>query len=215
VGIRLKDQTALDALLGHRPSAKPGRGKPAQFLTKKAPAPVRLLEPGTVIAAFEVTGQPVPWRAPLRGRGKHVRTEPHVKAWKETVARAAEAAGLGESAGIPPYEGPVEVELYACRSAKARKPGERWVSKPDGDNLFKLIADAISGNVFKAPGKDPVTGKRIIAAHMPPSPVGRIIADDKLIADPIVHKRYWTRPLAYIIVRAAGRIDAGPYPFAP
>src|SRR5262249_18388451 len=113
VAIRVKDARSLESFVGRKPQAKvKAKGKGKGKAPKRPPAPPlppRPLEPdGTVLAAFEVVGKPVPWRAPLRGRGNHVRTQEHVKAWKELVARSAENAGLGQSAGQVPYQGPVE-----------------------------------------------------------------------------------------------------------
>lgn len=211
--IRIKNAKALGplaVLAGVRPPPPPPRKRE----TRRRLA-ADLATPGDVIACFEVSGQAVPWRAPLTGAGGLHYTPEHVVAWKETVARAAEAAGFGESTGQAPYRGPVHLIVYVCRKApRGRRPGDRWDARPDADNLFKGLGDAVSGNVFKAAGVDPETGNPIPARLMPPSSVGRILADDNLVTDVVILKRYWTRPLCYLEVVAVDRHDPGPYPFS-
>jgi Holliday junction resolvase RusA-like endonuclease len=176
--------------------------------------PLRLFRPGRVLAAVEVAGRPVPWRAPIHGKGRSW-TPAHVKVWKQTVARAVHEAGYGEAAGVPPYSGPVRVEVYVCRECpRGKRPGDVWAARPDIDNLFKGLGDSISGNVFKKKTRDPHTGESLPARLAPPSPVGRVLADDNQIIEVHITKLYWTHALAWIRVVAVAPSAAGPFPFS-
>ena len=172
------------------------------------------LPPGTVIATFEVKKSPRPWRAPLF-KGNAAVSPARVKRFKEAIAWSAHEAGYGEQAGIPPYNAPVEVHLYLCRKAPAGvAPGTRWARRPDWDNLSKGICDSVSGNVFKKIVKGGGPGGEDLPARLaPPSPIGRILADDNIVTDAVVRKRYWTRGLVFVRVIAVAVADSGPYPF--
>jgi Holliday junction resolvase RusA-like endonuclease len=87
------------------------------------------------------------------------------------------------------------------------------VGRPDADNFYKGIPDAISGNVFKKSSVNPLTGKKTPACSAPPSPVGRVLRDDSQVSDVAVYKRHWPRPLVYVRVTALDPLDPGPYPF--
>lgn len=193
-------------------SAKSRPRAPRPRRPKKAPP---ALKPhGTVIAAFEVDGRAVPW-SPPKVMGKVARTGARVKTWKESVATAAHASGFGEAAGVPPYEGPVAVELWFCRAVKVkRRRATRCTARPDWDNLAKGVCDALSGNVFRVwqKRKRPTDPKPM---PPPPSPIGRLMADDNQVSDAMVFKRYWSRDLVYIKVVAVDPRDDGPYPFTP
>jgi Holliday junction resolvase RusA-like endonuclease len=203
VVIRVRSLKQLEALVGFK-VRPPGRRPRAPRRKRQED----LSRPGTVVASFEVSGLAVPWRAPITGAGGQHYTPEHVNRWKETVALAARDAGLGESNGVAPYQGPVYLVVYICRKApRGREPGDRWDARPDADNLFKGLGDAISGNVFKEAGEG--TPARL----MPPCPVGRILADDKLVTDVDIRKRYWHRSLCHVSVVAVARHDPGPYPF--
>jgi Holliday junction resolvase RusA-like endonuclease len=170
-----------------------------------------------VVAEFEVPGEAVPYSGSRAlGRGRVV-TEPKFKSWKEELARHVHGLGLGQANGRDPYRGPVEVVVYLCRACpRGRRPGDVWDTKPDVDNLYKGIPDAISGNVFKAAVKGGAEdGGDLPACAAPPSPVGRLLADDKQVTDVTVRKRYWFRPLVFVRVVAAAPRDLGPYPFGP
>lgn len=208
--IRVRNARQLEILTGARVPAAAPRARPPR--RRRAAG---LFPDGAVVAEFEVDGRAVPWRAPLSGAGGVHYTPEHVAAWKETVALAARAAGLGESNGVAPYRGPVWAVVYLCRKCpRGRRPGDRWDARPDADNLFKGLGDSISGNVFKKAGVDPATGREIPARLMPPSPIGRILHDDNLVTDVSIFKRYWTRDLCRIQVVAVARNDPGPYPFS-
>jgi Holliday junction resolvase RusA-like endonuclease len=137
------------------------------------------------VARFWVAGLAVPWRAPVFGKGG-LKTEEHVKRWKNTIALEAHRAGHGEAAGKVPYLAPVLLRLVFCRATKTKKRwGTPWPTRPDIDNLTKGCADSLTGNVFKKPAKG------VPARLMPPSPVGRILADDNLVTDLDIRKRWW------------------------
>jgi Holliday junction resolvase RusA-like endonuclease len=93
---------------------------------------------------FTVPGVPVAW-ARARQRGRHHFTAPEVTAAKRRVALAARRAGVEKV-----VDGPVLVELRfdydAEETTVAVRPLEVGkVTRPDIDNLAKLVLDALNG----------------------------------------------------------------------
>jgi Holliday junction resolvase RusA-like endonuclease len=75
------------------------------------------------------------------GKGR-VYTPAKTKEYENTVAWAAKAAMMGR----PMIEGPVQITMVCCFSAKSRS----WhVSKPDLDNCAKSVIDGLVGVVLK------------------------------------------------------------------
>ncbi len=94
---------------------------------------------------FTVPGEPVAW-ARARQHGKHFFTAPHVTAHKALVQAAAlRNIAVWESTG------PFIIECHFCFgrpkswSKKKREETLHHLSKPDVDNLVKLIKDALNG----------------------------------------------------------------------
>ena len=158
-----------------------------------------LLEPpGTTICEFAVEGDPIPWRAPVVFQ-KIARTPPHVKAWKEHIALAANTAGYGEAAGVPPYGGPVRVELLFFRKCPVKKRwGTRWAARPDLDNLVKGFVDSLTGNVFRTLPKRKKREPKVSLASVPPSPVGRVLVDDNQVVELKASK--WYGPVSEVVI---------------
>ena len=127
---------------------------------------------------FTVPGVPVPQGSKMPWGGE---ANPHVKAWRETVARVAhEALPLG------PIFGPVGVEVVfifprpkghfrSGKFADQLKPtAPDWhTSTPDLDKLQRALGDAMKGVV---------------------------LTDDSQIAAWTVMKRYGSRPCAQVSV---------------
>lgn len=78
-----------------------------------------------------------------------------------TAARAEIAFAFLETAGaVIPHEGPVELDIVACFAPRASWP--KWkralvecgedvpcTTKPDADNIGKLVADALNGVAYR------------------------------------------------------------------
>jgi Holliday junction resolvase RusA-like endonuclease len=169
-----------------------------------------LLPPGTIIAEFVVEGDAVPWRAPAVMKGIAISPK-HVKAWKEKVALAAHESGFGEARGIKPYGGPVSVWITFLKGHKSKSwCGRRWVTRPDLDNLCKGLIDSVTGNVFKARGRRKKGEPKVSARNLPPSPIGRVLADDNQCADLVARKRYAERSCVFVTIRATDPEGEGP-----
>jgi Holliday junction resolvase RusA-like endonuclease len=168
---------------------------------RKRPEPT-LLPPGTIVAEFVVDGDAVPWRAPHVMRGI-ARTPAHVKAWKEKVATAAHGAGYGQGRGAEPYAGPVRVVLLFVKACKVkRRRGTRWATRPDVDNLCKGFVDALTGNVFKVPPKRKKGEPKVRTLNLPPSPIGRVLADDNLCVELRASKWYGPASWVWVTIEA-------------
>ena len=96
---------------------------------------------------FTIFGEPVPFtRAGAFGKRRF--TPPKQRDYMLEVRRVAHEA----MAGAAPFEGPLSVEVIAIYGipatwSKKRRAETRWrTSRPDVDNIAKLIADAIGDN---------------------------------------------------------------------
>lgn len=200
--IKLKSIAQVSRLAGSRVEPK----------TKRKPKPrptTEPLPPGTLVARLVVEGLAVPWSSADIWNGVP-RSKPELKAWKEHVATSAHAAGLGQAAGHPPYEHPVKIGLVLCRKApRKRLIGKPWAARPDIVNLQKAIEDALSGNVFKVMPKVRKGEKKPGWSSIPPSPIGRILADDNIISRSEVDKIYWHRSCVLVRFEAWGGIGEG------
>lgn len=100
--------------------------------------------------AFSVPGEPVAF-ARARLNGKRHFTPSAQRAYMGSVGLFAARA----MAGADPFEGPLEVQVRAVYSHPAswsekKKASVRWrVSKPDCDNVGKLVLDAMNSIVFR------------------------------------------------------------------
>ena len=100
---------------------------------------------------FTVKGTPVPW-ARARRDGRRFFTDDRTASAKRRVALAARAAGA------VPLEGPVSVALefdYDADETRVRiaRVVEGKATRPDVDNLSKLILDSLNGVAFKDDGQ--------------------------------------------------------------
>ena len=100
---------------------------------------------------FTVRGPPVPWKR-ARRRGKQYYTDDKVANQKDLVALACRAARDSREL----WSGPVVMRMIFCipmpkswsdkkKTAKHLKP---HTQKPDGDNLAKLVCDALNGVLY-------------------------------------------------------------------
>ncbi|WP_281509024.1 RusA family crossover junction endodeoxyribonuclease [Lactobacillus taiwanensis] len=103
-----------------------------------------------------VPGQPVGQGRPRftsRGRFPHAVDPPKSRQYKNLVKRLAHDAYQGE-----PLDGPIKIHLIHCFEipksySKKRKKAclegiERPTKKPDIDNVYKGVADAMSGIIY-------------------------------------------------------------------
>ena len=110
----------------------------------------------TMVLAFTVPGEPVAW-ARARGSGSARFTAPRQKAFKNTLAQFAWAAGARAEKRLPaavPLALTVRVYLPVPRSWKPDHRAAalagliRPVGKPDLDNWVKLPMDALNALVW-------------------------------------------------------------------
>lgn len=131
------------------------------------------IDPGHLVVWFEVPCSPVPLQRPkfsVRGKFAHVYDSPKNKEAKLFVRFfALEAQG-----SHPPLLGALTAELefhMPKPKSKIRKHSTPYPyadSKPDIDNLIKLVFDAIGGVVFKDDSQIiEVTAKKIWAKGDP------------------------------------------------
>jgi len=121
--------------------------------------------PVVIVIAGSPTPKGRPRYALIRGRdGQPMVRGGHVLARSYTPARTKRYEGYVRlaaqqmMAGRPPYDGPVSVDLEVTmrppaswsrrRKARALRGEERPTKKPDGDNVEKLVWDALSDVVF-------------------------------------------------------------------
>jgi Holliday junction resolvase RusA-like endonuclease len=101
------------------------------------------------VIAFTIPGEPVAF-ARSGGKGA-IRFTP--KRQRDFMA-LVKLAAANAMAGAPPIEGPVEMILRATYCApvswsKKKRDAAHWrTSKPDADNIAKIVADAINEIVY-------------------------------------------------------------------
>ena len=101
--------------------------------------------------SFTVPGVPCAW-ARARTNGRRFFTPKK----QEDAAAVIQHIAFEAMAGAVPMEGPVEVRVMAVwpwpkswSEKKRRGAGMHWkTSKPDADNIAKLVCDAINGIVW-------------------------------------------------------------------
>lgn len=106
------------------------------------------------LISFTVYGEPVPWKRPrFNGKSKHVFEDSKVKAYKQEVITAFEESGGKVYEKDVPLRMSVRFYLSVPKSASKRKK-ENLISaffptkRPDNDNLYKGIADALNGIAY-------------------------------------------------------------------
>jgi Holliday junction resolvase RusA-like endonuclease len=101
--------------------------------------------------AFSVPGEAVPW-ARAGSNGKVRFTKPNQANFMAAVKMFAQAAM--KKAGYLPFDGPLEMQVRAVYvapkswSAKKRDAALWKHSRPDADNLAKLVGDSLNGIAF-------------------------------------------------------------------
>jgi len=121
------------------------------------PDPLPEIEP--FWAEFVVPGVAVPWARAGRVIGKFQRS--YTPKPQQDFMSAVRTLGSRAMADHPPLEGPVELSVLALypwpksMSIRAReKPGAEWkATRPDEDNLKKLVADALQGIAYRDDGQ--------------------------------------------------------------
>ena len=104
-----------------------------------------------ISVSFIVPGEPRAW-ARARRKGGQSFTDSRTRAYKQAVAAAA------RSAGVPHLGGPVRLACTAYLTppraiTKARRAAieagtDLPTKKPDGDNFYKAVADALNGIAY-------------------------------------------------------------------
>lgn len=134
---------------------------------------------------FEVHGDVQAWMRPQRGSGGYY-THPNVSAYAAAVGQEAHDALRRQlrSMGAPrPYrlhtsevtERPVTVMVVATfRTPKARAGETYKTSKPDVDNVAKLVLDALSGVVYR---DDAVVAQLMVSKMWGDEPMLRVTVD--------------------------------------
>ena len=103
---------------------------------------------------FTVEGEPTPWKRPrFNGKSKHVFEDSKVKEDKKKVISAFWESGGGYFEVGTPLEVEISFYLQVPRSYSKRKildliRYERPTKRPDNDNLYKGIADALNGIAY-------------------------------------------------------------------
>lgn len=104
---------------------------------------------------FTVYGEPIPWKRPrFNGKSKHVFEDAKVKAYKDKVITAYMESGKHK---MFPKDVPLRCEIYfwlAVPSSLSLKKkldmvcDGRPTKRPDNDNLYKGITDALNGIAY-------------------------------------------------------------------
>lgn len=101
------------------------------------------------IISFSIPGEPVPF-ARAGANGKQRFTPKRQSLAMDAVRLHAQRA----MAGVAPFEGPVELQIRATYPvpaswSKKKREAAKWkASKPDVDNLGKLVADSLNGIAY-------------------------------------------------------------------
>jgi Holliday junction resolvase RusA-like endonuclease len=91
---------------------------------------------------FVVPGDCVPWARAAGGKTGHRFTPAKQARYMAALKLICQAA----MKGAPPLEGPVSLEIMAHYAwPKKRQPGAWRGSRPDLDNIMKLVGDALNG----------------------------------------------------------------------
>lgn len=94
---------------------------------------------------FVIPGKPTPLQRARAHNGRVVDT-PRNRLTKHTIAQ--EAALVMRSLGIKTFTGPVTIEVYFCFEQPKRNKYPYHVSRPDIDNLLKMVLDGLNGVAF-------------------------------------------------------------------
>lgn len=135
---------------------------------------------GNSLISFTVYGEPIPWKRPrFNGKSKHVYEDSKVKEYKAKVIEAFEESGGKVYEKDVPLRMIIDFYMGVPRSASFKKQysliADHFPTKrPDNDNLYKGIADALNGIAYY---------------------------DDSQIISTEINKRWSTEPRAEITIR--------------
>ena len=123
---------------------------------------------------FIVPGEPV---AKGRPRATTINGDARMYTPKKTANYEALVALAAQQAGCVPFQGPVKLTIaayWSCPKSQQRKRDPRpqqWkVTKPDGDNLMKSIADGLIGIAYQDDSQAAeVTVRKYVAAQGEPA----------------------------------------------
>lgn len=101
---------------------------------------------------FAISGNVVPWARAGRGRSGHSFTPAKQRNYMNVIKDACDQAMEGR----PPMEGPLAMDVVAVypwpkSTPKKRReaPDGAWkYTKPDADNIIKIVKDAIEGIAY-------------------------------------------------------------------
>lgn len=102
------------------------------------------------LSSFIVYGEPLAWKRPrFNGKSKHVYEDPKVREYKKKVIEAFEESGGKVFEKDVPLKMIVDVYIGVPKSASFKKQygliaNGRPTKRPDIDNIYKLIADALN-----------------------------------------------------------------------
>lgn len=114
--------------------------------TDRATAPPCVKPTGLRAFEFTVPGECIPWARAGGGKGMHRFTPNKQAKYMAALKLICQAA----MKGAPPIEGPIELVICAAYawpqswSAKRRANTTWRVSRPDADNLAKIVGDALN-----------------------------------------------------------------------
>lgn len=109
---------------------------------------------GDSLISFTVYGEPVPWKRPrFNGKSKHVFEDSKVKDYKAKVIEAFEESGGKVYEKDVPLRMSIRFYLSVPKSASQKKRLDLIsnffpTKRPDNDNLYKGIADALNGVAY-------------------------------------------------------------------
>ena len=102
-----------------------------------------------LICAFRVPGTIVPWARSRTRNGRHF-TAPKVASYQGAIRAAAFDAMEGQ----PPFDGPCRIRIDAHFAVPAswskckRAEATHHQSRPDLDNIWKAVGDALNGIAY-------------------------------------------------------------------
>lgn len=106
------------------------------------------------LISFTVYGEPIPWKRPrFNSKSKHVFEDSKVKDYKAKVIEAFEESGGKVYEKDVPLKMSVDIFMSVPKSASLKKRFNiiaytRPTKRPDNDNIYKGIADALNGVAY-------------------------------------------------------------------
>ena len=106
------------------------------------------------LTSFIVYGEPMAWKRPrFNGKSKHVYEDPTFGEYKKKVIEAFEESGGKVYEKDLPLRMIVDIYMGVPKSASFKKQYDliaygRPTKRPDNDNIYKGIADALNGVAY-------------------------------------------------------------------